>query len=71
MIIKSICSSILQESLIVLEEDLVLSPDFLYFMAQTYPVVRQDKTLVGVSAWNDNCKLNTHLRRKVLLRKFD
>ncbi|XP_064633675.1 protein O-linked-mannose beta-1,2-N-acetylglucosaminyltransferase 1-like [Lineus longissimus] len=43
-----------KESVIILEEDLVLSPDFLYFLAQTYQVVRQDKSLLGISAWNDN-----------------
>ncbi|XP_013395204.1 protein O-linked-mannose beta-1,2-N-acetylglucosaminyltransferase 1 [Lingula anatina] len=40
--------------IILLEEDLLLSADFLSFMAQLLPVLEKDQSLSGVSAWNDN-----------------
>lgn len=40
--------------MIFLEEELVLTPDFLYYMAQTMPLLEQDPTLYSISAWNDN-----------------
>jgi len=36
----------------------MLSPDFLYFLAQTVQVLEEDDTLLGVSAFNYNGKLN-------------
>lgn len=38
--------------LIVIEEELVLSPDFLYFLAQCTPTLDKDPSLLGVSAFN-------------------
>lgn len=40
--------------LIVLEEEIVLAPDFLSFLGQSLVVVDSDATLLGVSAWNYN-----------------
>lgn len=37
---------------IVLEEELILAPDFLYFLSQLLPVLESDNTLLGVSAFN-------------------
>ena len=37
---------------IVLEEELILAPDFLYFLAQLPPVLENDESLLGVSAFN-------------------
>ncbi|KAK6175496.1 hypothetical protein SNE40_013951 [Patella caerulea] len=42
------------EYLIVLEEELILAPDFLNFMAQCVEILNADETLLGVSAWNFN-----------------
>lgn len=39
---------------IVLEEDLVVSPDFFALFLQTAPLLETDPTLWCVSAWNDN-----------------
>lgn len=39
---------------IVLEENLILSPDFLFYMAQLVPTLEKDESLLGVSAWNPN-----------------
>ena len=37
---------------IVLEEELVLAPDFLYFLSQLHPVLESDHSLLGVSTLN-------------------
>ena len=41
-------------AVVVLEDDMRLSPDFIEFFAAVGPVVEKDKTLWCVSAWNDN-----------------
>ena len=41
---------------IVLEENLILSPDFLFYMAQLVPTLEKDESLLCVSAWNPNGK---------------
>jgi len=40
--------------MIVLEEEVLPTADFLHFMAQCLDVVVKDSSLIGVSAWNDN-----------------
>jgi alpha-1,3-mannosyl-glycoprotein beta-1,2-N-acetylglucosaminyltransferase len=42
------------ESVIILEEDLEISPDFFTYMAATQWLLWKDPTLMCVSAWNDN-----------------
>ncbi|KAL4226255.1 hypothetical protein ACF0H5_014238 [Mactra antiquata] len=42
------------EYMIVIEEELILSPDFLFFLAQCTDVLSKDDTLLGVSAFNFN-----------------
>ncbi|XP_046354639.1 protein O-linked-mannose beta-1,2-N-acetylglucosaminyltransferase 1-like [Haliotis rufescens] len=39
---------------IVLEEELLLAPNFLHFMSHFLPVLDADDSLMGVSAWNYN-----------------
>lgn len=39
---------------IILEEDLVIAPDFFELFAATAPLLDSDQTLLAVSAWNDN-----------------
>jgi alpha-1,3-mannosyl-glycoprotein beta-1,2-N-acetylglucosaminyltransferase len=41
---------------IVVEDDLEFAPDFFAYFEATLPVLREDKTLMCVSAWNDNGK---------------
>ena len=45
--------------MIVLEEEVLPTADFLQFMAQCLNVLVKDTSLIGVSAWNDNgeCRL--------------
>ena len=40
--------------MIVLEEEVILGPDFLYFLAQCLTSVNADDSLIGVSTFNDN-----------------
>jgi len=44
------------DQVIVVEDDLEVSPDFFEYFAATLPILRADKTLWCVSAWNDNGK---------------
>jgi hypothetical protein len=41
---------------IVIEEDLILSPDFLYTLALLSETFRKDETISGIQMWNPNCK---------------
>ena len=47
-------SACLQKYVIVLEEEVIATQDFLELMARCLPAVEADDTLVGVSAWNVN-----------------
>lgn len=40
----------------MLEEEVILAPDFLNFVAQCLDAVEKDDTLIGISAWNENGK---------------
>ena len=44
-----------KESLIIIEEELILSPDFLYFFSQVYNIYINDPNIAAVSSWNSNC----------------
>lgn len=46
--------SIYTKRVIILEEDLQISPDFFHFFAATKDLLDRDATLLAVSAWNDN-----------------
>lgn len=39
---------------IILEEDLQIAPDFFEFFAATAPILDKEKSLLTISAWNDN-----------------
>ena len=45
-----------KDSVIIIEEELILSPDFLYFFSQVYDSYINDPNVAAVSAWNSNCK---------------
>lgn len=42
---------------IVLEEGLIVSPDFLFYMAQLVFLFDKDESILAVSAWNPNGRL--------------
>lgn len=39
---------------LILEEELIVAPNYLHFMAQLLPVYVADESLATVSAWNNN-----------------
>ncbi|CAE1303970.1 MGAT1 [Acanthosepion pharaonis] len=43
-------------AVIIVEDDLDISPDFFEYFAATYPILKADPVLWCVSAWNDNGK---------------
>ena len=43
-----------KEFVFIMEDDLIVSPDFFDYFNQLVPVLRSDKTLFSASAWNDN-----------------
>jgi len=44
------------DQVVIVEDDLEISPDFFEYFTATLPVLKADKTLWCVSAWNDNGK---------------
>lgn len=44
------------EAVIVVEDDLDISPDFFEYFLGTYPLLHKDKSIWCISAWNDNGK---------------
>ncbi|RNA19337.1 O-linked-mannose beta-1-2-N-acetylglucosaminyltransferase 1-like [Brachionus plicatilis] len=42
------------ENVIIIEEDLILSPDFLYFFTQLYDTFTKDPNIAAISTWNPN-----------------
>mmetsp|Transcript_11858 Transcript_11858/g.28347 ORF Transcript_11858/g.28347 Transcript_11858/m.28347 type:complete len:623 (+) Transcript_11858:114-1982(+) len=53
---------------ILLEEDIIVSPDFLRFFAAAAPILDQDATLMCISSWNDNGYKHLDLDAKRLMR---
>ena len=49
---------------IVLEEDMVVSPDFFSFMSAMAPILDEDPTVYAISSWNDNGLSDSAVRRK-------
>ena len=44
------------ETVIIVEDDLDISPDFFEYFRSLYPILKADSSLWCVSAWNDNGK---------------
>lgn len=42
------------KGIVVVEDDLLFSPDFLEYFELTIPVLENDPTVIAISAWNDN-----------------
>lgn len=59
-------------SVIIVEDDLEISPDFYEYFLGTYPLLQKDSTLWCVSAWNDNGKEGlVNIQRPDLLYRTD
>jgi alpha-1,3-mannosyl-glycoprotein beta-1,2-N-acetylglucosaminyltransferase len=56
------------EFVIIVEDDLVFSPDFVRYFEVTADLLRRDETLLCVSSWNDNGMESTKLSPTRLLR---
>ncbi|XP_063370757.1 alpha-1,3-mannosyl-glycoprotein 2-beta-N-acetylglucosaminyltransferase-like [Cydia amplana] len=60
------------EAVIIVEDDLVISPDFYEYFQGTYPLLLKDSSIWCVSAWNDNGKKQlVDLSRPELLHRTD
>ncbi|XP_045167316.2 protein O-linked-mannose beta-1,2-N-acetylglucosaminyltransferase 1-like [Mercenaria mercenaria] len=57
--------------MIVIEEELVLSPDFLYFLAKCTSALEKDHSLLGVSAFNFNGFVETSSNKSLVYRVED
>lgn len=59
-------------SIIIVEDDLEVAPDFYEYFLGTYPILKKDPSLWCISAWNDNGKENlVNLKRTDLLYRTD
>lgn len=45
-----------KKNVIVLDEGLIVSPDFLFYMAQLVFLLEKDDTILAIAAWNPNGK---------------
>jgi len=43
-----------QKYVIVLEEEVIPTTDFLHYMSECLPLLDYDETLIGATAWNEN-----------------
>ncbi|XP_032525350.2 alpha-1,3-mannosyl-glycoprotein 2-beta-N-acetylglucosaminyltransferase [Danaus plexippus] len=60
------------EAVIIVEDDLDISPDFFEYFLGTYPLLSKDPTIWCISAWNDNGKKQLiDLSRPELLHRTD
>ncbi|GFS10954.1 alpha-1,3-mannosyl-glycoprotein 2-beta-N-acetylglucosaminyltransferase [Elysia marginata] len=58
-------------AVIIVEDDLDISPDFYEYFSATYPLLKQDPDLWCVSAWNDNGKQGMVSSEAELLYRTD
>ncbi|XP_014672853.1 PREDICTED: alpha-1,3-mannosyl-glycoprotein 2-beta-N-acetylglucosaminyltransferase-like [Priapulus caudatus] len=59
------------DTVIIVEDDLDVAPDFFEYFAATYRVLKADPTLWCVSAWNDNGKPSLIANDPELLHRTD
>jgi len=53
---------------IIVEDDMLFSPDFLSFFVQTAPLYEGDSSVYAISSWNDNGQRGLALDPRVLMR---
>eukprot|EP00126_Sphaerothecum_destruens_P007297 Sdes_comp19788_c0_seq1m11876 len=58
----------LSEYAIIMEEDLQVAPDFFSFFSQTIDLMKIDKSIYCISAWNDQCYKHTCQNESMLYR---
>lgn len=60
-----------KQTIIVIEEELILSPDFLYFFTQVHETFMNDHSLAAVSTWNPNSFLQLDGSPSLIYRTND
>ncbi|KAF1741294.1 hypothetical protein MXB_457 [Myxobolus squamalis] len=56
------------KEIIILEDDLIVSPDFMAYVAQLMDILHSDKTVFCISAWNDQGYTHTTGHQSMLYR---
>jgi len=54
-----------QKYVILLEEEVIPTTDFLHYMSQCLPLLNYDETLIGATAWNENGRFVSPFMRTV------
>ena len=63
--------SVSPQRVLILEEDIHIAPDFFSYFAALAPLLDQDKTLLAVSAFNDNgARSQVHDNKRILRSDF-
>ncbi|XP_049606443.1 alpha-1,3-mannosyl-glycoprotein 2-beta-N-acetylglucosaminyltransferase b [Syngnathus scovelli] len=52
--LNQVFNTFAQSTVVIVEDDLEVAPDFFEYFRAMYPILRSDPTLWCVSAWNDN-----------------
>ncbi|XP_008279303.1 alpha-1,3-mannosyl-glycoprotein 2-beta-N-acetylglucosaminyltransferase b [Stegastes partitus] len=52
--LNQVFNTFLQSTVVIVEDDLEVAPDFFEYFRALHPILRSDPTLWCVSAWNDN-----------------
>ncbi|XP_064645733.1 alpha-1,3-mannosyl-glycoprotein 2-beta-N-acetylglucosaminyltransferase-like isoform X2 [Lineus longissimus] len=69
--LNQVFHSLNHSTVIIVEDDLDISPDFFEYFGATFPILHYDSTLWCVSAWNDNGKANMVSDEAELLYRTD
>ncbi|CAF4274398.1 unnamed protein product [Rotaria sp. Silwood2] len=69
--INYVLNTLNYEAIIITEDDLEVSPDFLDYFQTLYPLLVYDKSLWCISAWNDNGIEKRIARESTLLYRTD
>ncbi|XP_022246568.1 alpha-1,3-mannosyl-glycoprotein 2-beta-N-acetylglucosaminyltransferase-like isoform X2 [Limulus polyphemus] len=59
------------DTMIIVEDDLDISPDFFEYFLALYPILKSDLTLWCISAWNDNGKNGMVAENPEILHRSD
>jgi len=59
-----------QKYVILIEEEVIPTTDFLLYLSQCLPILEYDETLIGATAWNENGRSFSNLSNTLLSRSF-
>ncbi|CAH2056339.1 unnamed protein product, partial [Iphiclides podalirius] len=70
--LNHVLNTLRHDAVIIVEDDLDISPDFFEYFLGTYPLLHKDPSIWCISAWNDNGKREViDLSRPELLHRTD